>query len=518
MNNTNMPGQRAAVALFLIGLCLPLAAPAQVYEGLTLYNTMYSRTMRLIDNNGQTINSWSCASGVAYMPYLMPDSTVWRPGVYSGASLRGAAYGGLIERYNWDGDVIESFVWSDQNHQQHHDIQPMPNCNVLVMSWDRKTRTEAQSMGRLSINGDIWPDEVIEYDPAGDSVVWQWHFWDHLIQDVDSTKPNYGVISEHPELLDINLGTVMGGDWMHCNAVDYNEEEDIIVFCSHNLHEVYVIDHSTTIEEAAGHTGGRFGKGGDILWRWGNPQNYDRGTSSDRVFYVVHGANWIRPGLRGTGHILIFNNGDRPGSGSDYSVVMELEPPRDSAGNYYIHPDSAFGPDSAVWSYSNPGTFYSQHLSGAFRLPNDNTFMVEGTRGRITEVTWDGTIVWQYNLGSQIGRCAKYPLDFTGFSEKTPASSTPARAELRARTPFSRSTAISYSLPSPGQVTLTVCDACGRTVSTLVDGQQKSGRHEVAFAPQNRDPLPAGVYFARLAIVTETEGRSVETIRLTLVH
>ncbi len=488
-----------AIALALLGLALVPPARGQAYEGLTLYNTMTSRTMRLINNSGQTINSWSCATGVAYIPYLMPDSTVWRPGTYYGASLRGAAYGGLIERYSWDGDVLESFIWSNTDHQQHHDIQPMPNGNVLVVSWDRKTQAEAQALGRENISGDIWPDEVVEYDPVGDSVVWEWHFWDHLIQDVDPGKPNYGVVSEHPELLDINLGGVSedppgGGDWMHCNAVDYNEEEDLVVLCSHNLHELYVIDHSTTTAEAAGHTGGNHGRGGDLLYRWGNPQNYDRGTSADQHFFVVHGANWIRPGLRGEGHILIFNNGNRPGSASDYSVVEEVVPPRDSAGNFYIHPDSAFGPDAPVWSYSNPGVFYSDHLSGAFRMPNDNTFMVEGTRGRITEVTWDGTVVWQYNLGAQIGRCQKYPIDFTGIAETEAAPS--AAFVSTGPNPFRTSTRIDYALATPGRVRLTIHDVTGRVVARLVDEFQDVGNHEVRFTPGNG--LAAGVYLAWL--------------------
>ena len=48
----------------------------------------------------------------------------------------------------------------------------------------------------------VWPDRIIEVKPVGTEnaeIVWQWTFWDHLIQDYDSTKANYGVVSEHPD-------------------------------------------------------------------------------------------------------------------------------------------------------------------------------------------------------------------------------------------------------------------------------------------------------------------------------
>ena len=59
-------------------------------------------------------------------------------------------------------------------------------------------------------------------------------------------------------------------------------------------------------------------------------------------------------------------------------------------------PDSAFGPTAPVWSYTNPSTFYSNHLSGAQRLPNGNTLITEGTSGHLFEVTPEGEVVWEY--------------------------------------------------------------------------------------------------------------------------
>ena len=55
-------------------------------------------------------------------------------------------------------------------------------------------------------------------------VVWQWSLWEHLIQNENISKPNYGSIAEHPELMNINFAPVPTTDWIHINSIDYNKE------------------------------------------------------------------------------------------------------------------------------------------------------------------------------------------------------------------------------------------------------------------------------------------------------
>jgi hypothetical protein len=221
--------------------------------------------------------------------------------------------------------LIWEFEYSSDQYLQHHDIEKLPNGNVLIIAWELKSFEEATMAGRnpdLMSQDKIWPDHIIEVQPNGSSgayIVWEWHVWDHLIRDFDSTALNYGVVSDHPELIDINyIGTIpnpLGADWNHINAVDYNAAFDQIIISVRHLSEIWVIDHSTTTEEAAGHFGGNSGLGGDLLYRWGNPQAYDAGDATDQKLFVQHDFHRIESGLPREGNILIFNNGrGRPGS------------------------------------------------------------------------------------------------------------------------------------------------------------------------------------------------------------
>jgi hypothetical protein len=190
----------------------------------------------------------------------------------------------------------------------------------------------------------------------------------------------------------------IGSDVYHLNAIKYNPELDQIAFSSPNLSEIFIIDHSTTTKEAATHKGGRSGKGGDFLYRWGNPQNYHRGDSTNRKLFHQHDIRWIEKDMPGRGNLMIFNNDIHYKDSMNYSAIYEIAPPTDQKGNYLLEKGKAFGPENPLWTYIAPDTisFWSSFISGAHRMSNGNTFINEGARGRFFEVTKEGKIVWEY--------------------------------------------------------------------------------------------------------------------------
>jgi hypothetical protein len=404
----------------LIGtLYLPLSAsksitqnyicPLDIINGQVLFAPMNSRISYLIDNTGAVNYTWLGSYIPGEAVRWLGHGTILRTIRVSGSFFGdlGGGAGGGVQKIESDGTISWDFRYDTNGYLSHHDIMPLPSGNVLMIAWETKTRSEAIAAGRnpLLIPGNsLMPDEIIEVQPTGPTsgaIVWEWHVWDHLIQDYNSSKENYGIVRDHPELVDINYvgpgSDWIGGDWLHSNSVDYNEQFDQILISVCYFNELWVIDHSTTTAEAASHTGGNSEKGGDLLYRWGNPQAYRAGTASDQKLFGQHDATWIKPDCPGIGDILVFNNGANRPAGR-YSSVDEISPPVNEDGEYYLTPGSAYGPTAQTWIYTaNPPTsFYSSHLSGAQRLTNGNTLICNGEAGKILEVTPDGTTLWQY--------------------------------------------------------------------------------------------------------------------------
>lgn len=352
----------------------------------------------LIDRDANIIKRWMST----YLPnssaYLMDNGHLMRTCMYDSTGR------GRLEEYDWDLNLVWYFTDFPEEYSAHHDIAILPNGNILLIVEEKIPQAEALALGKdpATLAGELVIDAIIELKPLPENageIVWVWRTVDHLIQDFASSKANYGVVADHPELLDLNFDATQGTDFTHANSVTYNAELDQIMLNFRSQSEFYIIDHSTTIEEAAGHTGGRYGRGGDFLYRWGNPQAYRQGTGEDRQLFFQHDSEWIPDGCPGAGHILVFNNGKvelNPENGS--SSVVELELPLLPDGTY-AYEGGAYGPDAVVWEYvaDPPGSFYSMAMGGAQRLRNGNTLICSAMQGKLFEVTPDGEEVWAYN-------------------------------------------------------------------------------------------------------------------------
>ncbi len=406
-------------------------------NGYTLFAP--STSTFLIDNCGRLINEWESNTRPGLAAYLLDNGNLIRAGAKIGP-FNGPGFGGLLEEYDWEGNLVWTYdVYSD-DFQQHHDIEILPNGNILFIAWESKSEDDAIEAGSRQ-SSVYWAPVVYEIQKIGFAsaeVVWEWHLWDHLIQDFDSTKINYGVVSDHPELFNVNMQAPQGlgsADWLHLNGIDYDHLRDEIILSSRHMSEIYIIDHSTTTSEAKGHSGGKRGRGGDLLYRWGNPRAYDKGTNVQQKLFGQHNAEVVPSSFPGAGNITIFNNGNNRPEGN-YSSIDEIKPPRDADGNYYLEADGTFGPSNLEWQFiaEDKESFFSSNMGGVQRLRNGNTLICESRKSRFFEVNTLGEILWEYeNPVGMAGtltegddndgiaaafRANKFPIDFVAFQDK----------------------------------------------------------------------------------------------------
>mgnify|MGYP000598294482 FL=1 len=437
----------------------------EAYDGYTLFSS--HKNTFLINNCGQVINQWSSDYLPGHSVYILPNGNLIRAGRKDTSTITFGGVGGIVEMFDWDGNLVWEFVYSSDDYRLHHDIYPMPNGNILVLAATVMSNEETILAGRdpnlVSGAGILYNEQILEIKPIGTndySIEWEWNFNDHLIQDYDDTKNNYGVIEEHPEKLDINFlnDRIPAENWLHVNSIQYDETLDQIVISSRNLSELFIIDHSTTTEEASGDTGGTYGKGGDFLYRWGNPVAYRQGNEDNRTLFGQHFPHIIKPGLKDEGKIILFNNGtDREPA---FSEVMIFSAPTTSPGIYTYEPDSSYGPEAAEFTYSSneDNNFTSGILSGAIRLPNENLLICDGNSGRLFEITATNDIVWNYIIpmnnttgeissqgdvlesGNSTFKGIKYSTDYEGFTGKDVTPGDPIESNFNLNTCLSLST------------------------------------------------------------------------------
>lgn len=415
------------------------------------YNFIYPAgqpNVYLLDNCGRVVHCWEDDAG--FVPgnsvYLMENGDIIktkRSSSIAGDPIWAGGGGAIVERRDWDNNLLWSFEQNDAVFRLHHDIEPLPNGNILMIVWEYKSMAEAMAAGRdtsLLSEGELWPDAIWEVKPIGSDsfdIVWEWHAWDHLIQNYDSAAPDFGNIIQYPERIDLNYdGTGSGeADWMHANAIDYNASLDQIAISVPEFDEIWIIDHSTTTAQAAGHTGGLGKRGGDLLFRWGNPITYGQGDPTDQMLYYQHDVQWITEGIPANdpdfGKLMVFNN-RLPG---DYSTVNIIAPTFVTYDWRYETTGGAYLPTTFDWTYSStpPEAIYSNILSSGQRLPNGNTLIGVGRPGYAQEIDGSGAVVWEFknpisngNAVSQgdsvalssnmMFRVKRYPLDHPAFA------------------------------------------------------------------------------------------------------
>jgi len=494
--------------------------PSLYSEGYTLVYPHNQPHARLIDACGEVVHMWTNDSlrRPGNSAYLTPmGNLIWahRPASFVDDAIWAGGGGAVIEARSWDNEVLWNYTLNDSTGRLHHDFAITQSGSVLAIAWERIDSLEAVDAGRdpaLLEGGELWSERIIELQPnetGGADVVWEWRAWDHLIQDFDSTKMNYGVVSEAPERINVNFGTPssQAPDWLHMNSIDYHGGLNQILLSVPTFDELWIIDKGSPDN--------------GLIWRWGNPEAYGQGVSGDQQLHYQHAATWLdapyHQGSPDFGKIGVFNNRN-PGATGPYSSVHLLDPTWNTEDSTYASEGNTYAPETFDWSWTAPvpTDFFSSGLSNFERLPNGNNLILGGRTGEIFEITPQGDTAWYYRVpiqsgqpveqGTELGinsnllfRAVRYPEQFPAFNgadltpmgpwELNPSplpTCIPCEMEINVNAVNGAAYAEVTGATGEFEVTwmiddVTLCtgdslsildeDACGEAVAMLVDGE-----------------------------------------------
>ncbi|UCG15416.1 MAG: aryl-sulfate sulfotransferase [Phycisphaerales bacterium] len=390
---------RTLAALLISGMLSNVTQGADPHPEWTLYSPYVGSTNTyLLDLAGTIVQTWPSSFTPGASVYLLEEGAILRTcRDLSVGTFGGPGRGGRLQRIAWDGTVEWSYPVAGEDFVQHHDVEVLPNGNILAIVWERYTNAEAIAAGRnpASTGISVWAEAILEIEPSGASggtTVWSWHAWDWLVQDFDPGLPNYGDPADFPGRIDINFAATVNPDWLHCNGIDYNEELDQIVLSCHNFDEIWIISHAPA-------------DSGELLYRWGNPQAYGRGSASDQRLFAQHDPKWIPEGVPGAGNLTVFNNG----VGRGYSSIDEITPPVNPDGTYHLEPSQPYGPVDVTWTCDeiDGEQFFAMVMSGVQRLPNGNHLICLAQDGHFIEVDETCSTAWDYESGSVVFKASR---------------------------------------------------------------------------------------------------------------
>lgn len=261
-------------------------------EGYTLYATTRCDTARLIDMDGNIVNSWALGKGGTNRCQLTPDGNLFidedsgkgPPKLFQGKC-------GMMREYDWDGNLL----WEFRDDMQHHDVRILPNGNILYIAWHEIDDETAKRIkgGRpgTEIEGKMYGDVVKEVTRDGE-VVWEWRL-------VDDDFEQFEICP-----------LCIRGEYAHANTCSPLPNGDVMV-SFRVLNMICIVDRETR----------------KIKWH-----------HQDLKLGHQHDCHMLE-----SGQILMFANGYHSDEDTMWSRVIEIDPEsHETTWQYFANPPTSF--------------------------------------------------------------------------------------------------------------------------------------------------------------------------------
>lgn len=145
-------------------------------EDYILISPLANKNVYLINRSGETVHEWNTNYGPGLSVYLLADGNLLRCESSKSKSFKAGGAGGRIAIYDKNSNLLWKYEINNSTTLSHHDIEIMPNGNILIIAWEKKNKEEAIKNGlnpAIFTENEIWSDYIIELNPETKEIVWE---------------------------------------------------------------------------------------------------------------------------------------------------------------------------------------------------------------------------------------------------------------------------------------------------------------------------------------------------------
>lgn len=322
------------------------------------------------DHKGKPVHLLSTDDPAAFSRFRAFN---WLPN----GNILGAMSFGSPEHGAWEMTLDGDVVWSmkdDSGYELHNEFLKLPNGNYMGMARRLEDGPIPDGPWKAALNDSgftTFPylgDDIVEFNKDG-TLVWSVNMFD-LYNTADYDSATWYRAQSRGYY-----------DWIHFNAIFYDEVEDMIYLSARHLSRITKLDHQTKL----------------IVWNMGRNE-FPNGISSDVTvgtdlgFSMQHAIEVLE-----NGNLILYNNDNLTGQ---QTQALEIEVTQTG-------PTDPNPTVQIVWEYTLPDSLYTQSQGDADRLPDGNTLIAianptdNDRGGRLWEVDPQGNIVWRLVLGDR---------------------------------------------------------------------------------------------------------------------
>jgi len=97
----------------------------------------------LLNKSGNRVYEWTFDTRLGNDLELLPDGKLIGMFKAENPSINFGGYGGVIKIINIDGTINWEYTYSSTEYLAHHDVEMLPNGNVLFLAWEKVSAVDA---------------------------------------------------------------------------------------------------------------------------------------------------------------------------------------------------------------------------------------------------------------------------------------------------------------------------------------------------------------------------------------